>query len=136
MRGPKDSKRKSPTARAIKQEGTGSGISKAYVPVRFAFGSFLALITAITSLLVRTCAVYVARTCGVSCSGIQLRAPMGSDSVYMSDLLLLVFLALIQRSIGESGEVTYSIRITCFVFFDGGRSITSGLPRIGSALSR
>ena len=55
-------------------------------PAGLAFGSFSALMTARSRSSVCILALYVARICGVSCSGIQVRAPMGSDSVYRNGL--------------------------------------------------
>ena len=52
------------------------------------------------------------RTCGVSCSGIQLRAPIGSDCVYMNGLCLPAVCFVVSHcSAAASGEVSYSILI-------------------------
>jgi hypothetical protein len=81
-------------------------------------------------------AAYVTRTSALSCSGIQSRAPIGADSVYMSGWCRpTVCASSSQWSDTASGEVTYSILMVSVDRLCGGSSMTRGLPRIGSALS-
>ena len=105
-------------------------------PLRFAFGSFSALMSASAREPVCTTALYVARTCGVSCSGIQVRAAMGSDWVYRNGVCRAVCLADNHCSAGESGSTSYSILKVSVDLLDGGRSMISALPRMASGLSR
>src|ERR1700733_5816356 len=81
-------------------------------------------------------AAYVTRVSALSCSGIQSRAPIGAESVYMRGWCLpAVCASSSQWSDGASGAVTYSILMVWVDRLCGGSSITRGLPRIGWGLS-
>src|SRR6185369_6087488 len=73
----------SPTAIAMRYDGIASCISKRYATMPcasgFDTGPCAADITATSPFGTRTVASYVTRTCGESCSGIQLRACTDSD---------------------------------------------------------
>src|SRR5277367_1444671 len=110
-------------------------MTKEYSPLALCLGSFSALMTARTPRSVWIVAVYVARTCGVSCRGIQLRAPIGSDWVYRNALCPPVCFGVSHCKAAAVGTVRYSILMDSTALRDGGKSMTSALPRMGSGFS-
>ena len=62
---------------------------------------------------------------------------MGSDRLNKNGWCLPSVCGSVNHmSPGAVGEVTYSILMVSVLFLSGGNSMTSGLPRIGSALSK
>src|SRR5580698_7065039 len=108
-------------------------MTKEYSPLDLCLGSFSALMTARRPRSVWIVAVYVARTWGVSCRGIQLRAPIGSDWVYRNPLCRpAVCFGVSHCNAAAVGTVRYSILMDSTGLRDGGKSMTSALPRMGS----